>query len=171
MYNEENYVVVDLETTGLSFENGDEIIEIGVTEIKNDNIKLNYSRLIKPVGFITTRITQITNITNEMVKNEKSIEEVLPKFREYIGDKTVIAHNAKFDIGFLNHYLGKMGLKPIEKYICTLEMLKNNPKYTNRKRNLAAACEFYGIDNKNAHRADSDTLATAQLFLLVNKEM
>ena len=70
------YIVVDLETTGLSPNNGDEIIEIGVTEIKDDKIKLNYSRLIKPRGFISSTITNITNITNEMVSDAASIEDV-----------------------------------------------------------------------------------------------
>ena len=99
-YFEDEYVVVDLETTGLSPYNGDEIIEIGVTEIKKDNIKLNYSKLIKPRGIISSTITNITNISNEMVENAESIEKVLPRFRDYIGDRTMIAHNAKFDVGF-----------------------------------------------------------------------
>lgn len=163
------YVVVDLETTGLDPYKGCEIIEIGVTEINNNEIGRNYSRLIKPNGIIPTLITDITNISNEMVENEKSLEEVLPKFRQYIGDKTIIAHNAKFDLKFLNYYLNKMGLEPINNYICTLELLKQNKEYKGKNKKLETACEYYNIENKNAHRADSDTLATAKLFLILNK--
>ena len=163
------YVVVDLETTGLDPYKGCEIIEIGVTEINNNEIGRNYSRLIKPNGIIPSLITDITNISNEMVENEKSLEEVLPKFRQYIGDKTVIAHNAKFDLKFLNYYLDKMGLEPINNYICTLELLKQNKEYKGKNKKLETACEYYNIENKNAHRADSDTLATAKLFLILNK--
>ena len=163
------YVVVDLETTGLDPYKGCEIIEIGVTEINNNKIGKNYSRLIKPNGIIPSLITDITNITNEMVENEKSLEEVLPKFRQYIGDKTIIAHNAKFDLKFLNYYLNKMGLEPINNYICTLELLKQNKEYKGKNKKLETACEYYNIENKNAHRADSDTLATAKLFLILNK--
>ncbi|MBC8632434.1 3'-5' exonuclease [[Eubacterium] tenue] len=163
------YVVVDLETTGLDPYKGCEIIEIGVTEINNNKIGRNYSRLIKPNGIIPSLITDITNITNEMVENEKSLEEVLPKFRQYIGDKTIIAHNAKFDLKFLNYYLNKMGLEPINNYICTLELLKQNKEYKGKNKKLETACEYYNIENKNAHRADSDTLATAKLFLILNK--
>ena len=163
------YVVVDLETTGLDPYKGCEIIEIGVTEINNNEIGRNYSRLIKPNGIIPSLITDITNITNEMVENEKSLEEVLPKFRQYIGDKTIIAHNAKFDLKFLNYYLNKMGLEPINNYICTLELLKQNKEYKGKNKKLETACEYYNIENKNAHRADSDTLATAKLFLILNK--
>lgn len=164
-----DYVVVDLETTGLDPYKGCEIIEIGVTEINNNKIGRNYSRLIKPNGIIPSLITDITNISNEMVKNEKSLEEVLPKFRQYIGDKTIIAHNAKFDLKFLNYYLNKMGLEPINNYICTLELLKQNKEYKGKNKKLETACEYYNIENKNAHRADSDTLATAKLFLILNK--
>ena len=170
-YFEDEYVVVDLETTGLSPYSGDEIIEIGVTEINNGSIKLNYSKLIKPNGFISSLITNITNITNEMVKDAQTIEEVLPKFREYIGNRTIIAHNAKFDVGFLNHYLEKMDLEPINNYICTMEMLKKNKNYHGKNKKLATACDYYGIVNENAHRADSDTLATAKLFLIIREQM
>lgn len=163
------FIVVDLETTGLDPYKGCEIIEIGVTEIKDNNIGRNYSRLIKPNGIIPKFISDITNISNEMVVNEKSLEEVLPKFREYVGEKTIIAHNAKFDLKFLNFYLDKMGLETIENHICTLELLKKNKKYKGKNKKLETACEYYNIENKNAHRADSDTLATAKLFLELNK--
>ena len=89
-YFEEEYVVVDLETTGLSPFNGNEIIEIGVTEIRGDNVGNNYSRFVKPKNPIPGLITNLTNITDEMVKDAPLIEEVLPKFREYIGDKIVV---------------------------------------------------------------------------------
>lgn len=164
---DDEYVVVDLETTGLSPFNGDEIIEIGVTEIRGNEILRNYSRLIKPIAFIPSHITEITKITNDMVEDALTIEDVLPKFRNYIGDRTIIAHNAKFDVGFLNFYLDKMGLKPIEKYICTIEMLKKNKDYKGKNKKLQTACDFYGILNENAHRADSDTLATAKLFMKI----
>lgn len=164
------YVVVDLETTGLDPYKGCEIIEIGITEIVNDKVVRNYSRLIKPKGIIPNFITDITNISNSMVENEESIETVLPRFREYIGDKTIIAHNAKFDLKFLNYYLKEMNLEPINNYICTLELLRASTTYKGKNKKLETACAYYNIENKNAHRADSDTLATAKLFLKVKDE-
>lgn len=163
----EEYVVVDLETTGLDPYKGCEIIEIGITEIKNNEIIRNYSRFVKPTSDIPPFITDITNITNDMVKNEDPIEKVLPRFRKYIGDRTIIAHNAKFDLKFLNYYLDKLDLEPITNHICTLEMLKSNKDYKGKNKKLETACAYYGIENKNAHRADSDTLATAKLFLKI----
>ena len=164
------YVVVDLETTGLDPYRGCEIIEIGITEIVDNKIIKNYSRLIKPKSIIPYFITNITNITNEMVKNEADIETVLPKFRDYIGDRTIIAHNAKFDLKFLNYYLKELNLEPIDKHICTLELLKNSKTYKGKNKKLETACDYYNIENKNAHRADSDTLATAKLFLKIKDD-
>jgi len=168
---QEEYVVVDLETTGLDPYKGCEIIEIGITEILNNKIVKNYSRFVKPKKEIPTFITEITNITNEMVKYEDSIEQVLPRFRKYIGNRTIIAHNAKFDLKFLNYYLKKLDLDLIENYICTLELLKKNKNYKGKNKKLETACEYYNIENKNAHRADSDTLATAKLFLRIKDEI
>lgn len=171
LYNKEEYVVVDLETTGLDPFSGDEIIEIGVTEIKKDKIVLNYSKLIKPNGIISSKITSITNITNDMVSSADRLEDVLPNFRRYLGNRTLIAHITKFDVKFLNYYLEKYNLEPIHDYICTMDMLKRNKFYTEKRKNLETACRFFGIQNENAHRADSDTLATAQLFLIIKNQV
>ena len=167
----EEYVVVDLETTRLDPYKGCEIIEIGITEIINDKIVKNYSRFVKPKKSIPTFITDITNISNEMVENEDYIEDVLPRFRKYIGDRTIIAHNAKFDLKFLNYYLKELNLDTIENHICTLELLKKNKSYKGKNKKLETACAYYNIENKNAHRADSDTLATAKLFLKIRNEI
>lgn len=167
----QEYVVVDLETTGLDPYKGCEIIEIGVTEIINNEIVRNYSRFVKPKKEIPAFITEITNISNEMVENEECIEYVLPRFRKYIGNRTIIAHNAKFDLKFLNYYLKELNLDPIESHICTLELLKKNTSYKGKNKKLETACAYYNIENKNAHRADSDTLATAKLFLKIKDEI
>lgn len=167
----QEYVVVDLETTGLDPYAGCEIIEIGITEIKNNEIVRNYSRLVKPKEKIPPFITEITNITNEMVKNEESIETVLPRFRKFLGERVMIAHNAKFDLKFLNYYLRKYDLPIIENHICTLEMLKKCKSYKGKNKKLETACNYYNIVNENAHRADSDTKATAELFLIIKDEI
>lgn len=167
----QEYVVVDLETTGFDPYKGCEIIEIGITEIKDNKIVRNYSRLIKPDNIIPPVITELTGISNEMVKNEDSIEDVLPRFRKFLGDRVMIAHNAKFDLKFLNYYLKKYNLQPIDNHLCTLEMLKKCKSYKGKNKKLQTACEYYNITNENAHRADSDTKATAELFLIIKDEV
>ncbi|MEE0451241.1 3'-5' exonuclease [Peptacetobacter sp.] len=169
--NDEVFIVVDLETTGLNPFEGNEIIEIGITEIKNGKIVRSYSRFVKPEQEIPPFITELTGISNEMVANEDTIEQVLPRFRKFIGSNTIIAHNAKFDIKFLNYYLNKLGLEEIKDYICTLELLKKVSSYGGKNKKLATACEYYGIENKNAHRASSDTQATAELFLKIRDKV
>lgn len=168
---DEVFIVVDLETTGLNPFEGNEIIEIGVTEIKNGKIGRSYSRFVKPKEDIPPFITELTGISNDMVKEEDSIENVLPRFRKYIGNNKIIAHNAKFDIKFLNFYLKKLGLEEINDYICTMELLKKVSSYKAKNKKLATACEYYGIENKDAHRASSDTLATAKLFLEIKDKI
>ncbi len=64
-----------------------------------------------------------------------------------------------------------MNLDPIDNFICTMEMLKKNKEYKGKNKKLATACDYYGIKNENAHRADSDTLATAKLFLAIRSEI
>lgn len=160
-----DYIVLDLETTGLDPYKGNEIIEIGITEILNGKIERNFSKLIKPKESIPEFITNLTKITNRMVKDADHIEDVLPKFRKYIGNKTVIAHNANFDLKFINYYLGECKLETITDYICTLEMLRKNKSYNGKNHKLGTACEYYNIKLENAHRADCDTLGTAKLFL------
>ena len=83
----------------------------------------------------------------------------------------MIAHNAKFDLKFLNYYLELLNLKPITNYICTLDMLKQVKSYKGENKKLETACSYYNIENKNAHRADSDTLATAKLFLTIKDKI
>lgn len=174
------YIVLDLETTGLQTKekivNGEikypaEIIEIGITEIVNNRITKNMSKFIKPKKGIPANITKITNIDNDMVKEAKSIDEVIVNFRKYIGNSTVITHNGKrFDIPLINYYLEKNNLPIITSVIDTLELLKKNPNYTGENNKLETACKFYNIKNIAAHRAYADTHATAQLFLKLSSE-
>lgn len=176
-----NIKVIDLETTGYSpnipkkypegTKNsiksplGSEIIEIGLTELNNLKIGKNYSRLIKPKKGVPSNITELTHITNNMLVNEKYLEDVLPNFRKFIGNSLVIGHNVTFDLRFLNYYLKLMNLPLITKYICTKDMLKKTTSYEGENCKLGTAVDYYGLKLLNAHRAYADTNATAQLFL------
>ncbi|MCI8575811.1 MAG: hypothetical protein HFI09_05010 [Bacilli bacterium] len=104
-----SYVVFDTETTGLK-DQTDQIIEIGALKYINDELVDEFEVLINPEEDIPEIITTITGITNEMVMGEKTIEEVLPLFMEFIGDLPVVCHNAPFDIGFINASLKKCGM-------------------------------------------------------------
>ena len=95
-----DYVLLDLETTGLN-PAGDSIIEIGAIKVKEYDIVDTFEAFVKPPHPISYFITDLTGITNEMVKDAGSIETVLPEFLRFVGSSLVMGHNVNFDINFL----------------------------------------------------------------------
>ena len=119
-----NYVVFDLETTGLSPINN-EITEIGAVKVIDGKISDTFEMLVKPNQKISQKITDITGITNEMVKDKPPIEEVLPKFIEFIGGLPLVAHNIEFDYGFLCENYNRVYKKEFNrKKSCTMKMYR-----------------------------------------------
>ena len=96
----QSFVVFDIETTGFSSTN-DKITEIGAVKIENYKVVDRFSEFINPERDISYKIQNLTGITNDMVKDKPTIEEVFPKFLEFIGDSVLVAHNADFDMGFI----------------------------------------------------------------------
>ncbi len=101
----QTFVVFDIETTGFSNTN-DKITEIGAVKIENFKIVDRFSELINPEKDISYKIQELTGITNELIKDKPTIEEVLPKFMEFVGDSVLVAHNAEFDTGFISQNVG-----------------------------------------------------------------
>ena len=106
----DSYVVFDLETTGLYPNSGDTIIEIGAVKISNGNIVDRFDELINPGRDLNEEIIKITGIDNEMLKDKRSEEEVLKDFMKWVGDIPMVAHNAKFDISFVENAFLKYNL-------------------------------------------------------------
>lgn len=157
-----NYVALDIETTGLRPEQ-DEIIEIGAVRYREGVPVERYSSLIKPNSIISSRITEITGITNEMVKNERTCEEVLSEFLLFVGEEDIIGHNVRFDYSFLKAHAFKQKKNFDNKAIDTLYLAKKlHPDFESRA--LSAMCLCYGIVNEHAHRAYDDAKACAQLY-------
>ena len=160
---EASYVVFDIETTGLKAAT-DEITEIGAVKIENGRITDRFSQLINPGRPIPPRITELTGITDEMVADMPSIEEVLPKFLEFCIDCVVVAHNAGFDTGFIRQKSARCGLKFNNKIVDTLrlsrELFPENAKHT-----LDAVAKRLDVSLENHHRAVDDAEATAEIFL------
>ena len=103
------FVVFDIETTGFSV-NFNEIIEIGAVKIKNGIQLDTFSTFVRPSRKISRKISELTNISNEDVAKAPAIEEVLPKFVEFIGDSILVAHNATFDTGFIYYAMKQLGI-------------------------------------------------------------
>ena len=156
------YCVLDLETTGLSFRT-EKITEIGIMKVKNHEVIDELSTFVNPEKPIPQRVVEVTNITDEMVKDAPTIEEILPKVLEFVGDSILVAHNADFDIGFLKHNCSELGLKLDNTYIDTLRLAKALfPEY--KKYKLGIIAENLGIKVEVAHRALDDVDTTVKVF-------
>ncbi len=160
-----NYVIFDLETTGLKA-GVNKIIEIGAVKVLNNEIVDSVSKLINPEQFISPYIQNITNITNEMVENQETIDRYLPTFIEFISDLPLIAHNASFDMSFLIYECNKIGHKIENDVVDTLHLSRKYNKECKR-HNLAYLTEFFNIELKNAHRAYFDALATNEVYKII----
>jgi len=157
------YVVFDIETTGFSPIN-DGITEIGAVKVVNGSIEDRYSTFVNPEKSIPAKVTELTGITNDMVKDERTIAEVLPEFLAFCGDAALVAHNANFDVSFIREKARKNGeeIKPI--MVDTLALAKLLlPDLKRHKLNQVA--KYLKVSLENHHRAIDDANATAQIFL------
>ena len=159
---DEIYVVFDIETTGLD-PYKDKIIEIGAIKLKGKEIIDEFSVFINPEIDIPEEITALTNITNDMVKDAEKVETVLPKFLEFCKDTTVVAHNAKFDVGFINQKAKNLGLEYSPSVIDTLHwariLLPEQKRF-----GLKYIANYFNVVLDNHHRAVDDAKATAEIF-------
>lgn len=160
---DDEYVVVDLETTGFSPVT-DEIIEIGAVRIKNGKISETFSELVKPRRSISEKIVILTGISNEMVANSRGIEEVLPDFVRFCGNATLVAHNADFDSRFLRENLKRLGISYEYTTVDTLNLSRLLLKDMKR-HGLDKVAAAFDIPLSKHHRAPDDALCTAQIFL------
>ena len=153
-----DYVVVDIETTGLSPEN-DRIIEIAAVKVSGDKVIDRFSTLVDPERHIDSYITNITGISDRMVKGAPKIYEVMPRFIEFVGDMPILGHNViRFDMRFLE----RAG-SPVPYCVDTLD-IANHLHINSEGKSLTALCAYFNVTNDNAHRALSDCLATHGVY-------
>jgi len=169
---EETYVVFDLETTGLYPNSGDSIIEIGAVKIKNGEIIDRYDELINPGKILSDEIIKITGINNEMLKDKINEETGVKSFMNWVGDLPMVAHNAKFDISFLDMAYSKYNLGNLSNIVIDTLGLSRYLESSERYHNLATLVKRYNIpwDEDKHHRADYDSEGTALIFYkMLNK--
>ena len=156
------FTVVDIETTGLDVYN-DKVIEIGAVKIKDGEVVSSFQTLITPLELLTDKIVELTGITDDMLFDAKTIEEVYPDFYKFVYGTTFVAHNAEFDYKFLRNTGKKLGYKLDLPVIDTVPFARERiPGMKNYKLNTL--CEKFGIEFRH-HRALADAFATAELFL------
>ncbi len=160
----DDYVVLDVETTGFSYTN-DEIIEIAAIKYSQSVEVDRFSSLVKPVQPISELITDITGITNEMVAQAPVIADVLPSFLEFIGDAALLGQNITFDIGFIG--TAKFALCKewfLNDFLDTLNLSREClPQLASHKLGIVA--KALGVPYENAHRALSDCVITHEVYL------
>ncbi|MDU2122396.1 MAG: PolC-type DNA polymerase III [Clostridium celatum] len=160
---DDTYVVFDLETTGFSSKN-DKIIEIGAVKIQNGVIIDNFSEFVNPRRPIPYNITELTGINDDMVRDAQAIEEILPRFIEFIGDSVVVAHNAGFDCSFISKNCNDLGLAFTPTVVDTVPLCRFlYPELKSVKLNLVA--KYLGVKLESHHRAVDDAKATADILV------
>ncbi len=169
-------IVFDTETTGLYADKGDRVIEIGCVEMVNRVCTGNNYHVYLNVDVdINPEAQKVHGITKEFLKDKPKFEDVAEEFLEYIGESDLIAHNAQFDVGFINAELKKWnrGKRLKNKIIDTLVIARK--KFPGAKNNLDALCRRFKVDNtgRELHGAllDSELLADVYVELLGGRQI
>lgn len=151
-------VAVDLETTGLDAQN-DAIIEIGAVKFKGDRVEDEFSALINPGRPIPYNITQLTGINDAMVAKAPRLNQVLPQLEAFVGEATVLGHNIKFDLSFVQAR-GLLRYNDVaDTYNLAAALLPSAPRY-----NLGALAKELNILLPATHRALDDARVTAAIY-------
>ncbi|THE14506.1 PolC-type DNA polymerase III [Bacillus timonensis] len=166
---EDTYVVFDVETTGLSAVYNT-IIELAAVKVKNGEIIDRFESFANPHHRLSATTIDLTGITDDMVSSAPEVSEVLVKFKEWAGDAILVAHNASFDMGFLNVGYKKCGLEPATNpVIDTLELARFlYPDLKNHRLNTL--CKKFDIELTQHHRAIYDAEATGFLAVKLLKD-
>ncbi len=162
-YKDQTYIIFDIETTGLSPQK-EAITEIGAVKLMDGEVVDTFSKLVNPNQSIPPKITEITGITDDMVKDAPSIEQILPLFLEFCGKNPVVAHNASFDVSFIKAAAERLETAFDNPVIDTVQLSKELFPDED-KHNLEAVCRRMEVSLTNHHRALDDAKATAKAFV------
>ncbi|MFD1419066.1 helicase C-terminal domain-containing protein [Companilactobacillus keshanensis] len=166
-----SYAVVDLETTNANWHDNGRIIQFGCAIIENGKITKVYNQKINPQVPIPGRITALTKLSDKDVADSPIFEDVASDIFKILKNRIFIAHNVNFDLTFLNRELKRIGMNELNvKAIDTVELSQILfPTISSYK--LQDLTHYLSIEHDNPHRADSDALVTAKLFLVINKRL
>ncbi len=166
-------IVFDLETTGLSPKNGDLVIEIGAVAIENDRLSDEFHSLVKIDKPIPWAARRVHGISNKMLAGQPPATHIFPEFHRFIDQSPLVAHNAAFDIRFLDHEFSRLGLTLDNPHHCTLKLSRRHyPHLSSHKlENLARHLLGPAVTkNLNLHRALDDARLTAKVWLTMMEQ-
>ena len=163
------YCVLDLETTGLSAKT-EKITEIGIMKIKNGEVLEKFCEFVNPEKPIPQKVQEVTNITDDMVRDAPTIDVLFPKVLEFIKGSVLVAHNATFDIGFLKNVAKGLGYEFDYTYVDTLPLARK--LYPDLKKyKLGKIAEHLKIKVEVAHRALDDVDTTVKILNVMMEEL
>ena len=159
----DNYVLVDIETTGLS-PRTDEIIEIGAIKVKENKIIDTYNTLIKIDRNLNPFITKLTGITDKMLETGKETDKALEEFVNFTGNEIIMGHNVNFDINFIyDKCLSYLDYYLSNDFVDTMRIAKHIlPNIQNYK--LGTLANYFGVDYSSAHRGLKDVEITYEVY-------
>lgn len=160
-----DYVVFDIETTGLHPDSA-QVTEIGAVKVSSGQVIAEFSTLINPGILIPEHITQITGISQDMIKDSPGIDQVLPEFLNFSAGLPLVAHNARFDLSFIEHACAHLALdwqRPV--VVDTLLLARQIiPRGTTQNYKLQTLSSFLGCPSTPNHRALQDALTTHEVL-------
>lgn len=162
-----DFVVVDVEATGAKTP-PNRLIELGAYRIRAGRIVDKFLSLVNPEIPIPRFVMALTGISNEMVRAAPVFAEVAPRWLDFVNDSVLVAHNAPFDTSFLNHEISRVypGHRMVNPHLCTVKLSRRILPELNNHR-LDTIADHFSIPIISRHRAGSDALATAEIFLLL----
>jgi DNA polymerase III epsilon subunit family exonuclease len=165
LLHETDFVVVDVETTGAKTPPC-RVTEIGAYRVHGGRIVAEFETLVNPQTGIPPFIMQLTGITDEMVKDAPTFADIAHDWLDFADEAVLVAHNSPFDVRFLNHEIARVfpGRRMVNAHLCTVKLSRRIfPGLLNYR--LHTVAEHFAIPIHNRHRAASDALATAEIFL------
>ena len=170
---DQTFVVFDFETTGFNAGGADSIIEVGAVKLRNGEIIEKYDELINPGRPLPQKIVDVTNITDDMLKDKDNEENAIKRFIEWFGDCPMVAHNAKFDVSFLEMAYKKYNLGTFTNPVIDTLELSRTMDNTYARHSLSALVKRYEVpwDESAHHRGDYDAEGTALVFHKMMKKL
>ncbi len=168
-FDEDEFVVFDIETTGLSYQN-DGITEIGAVKVKNGEVIDKFNTFVNPGRPIPEEVVRLTGITDDMVKDAPSQADAVKAFLEFSGSRVLIAHNAGFDTSFIRKVSDDNGLEFTNTYLDTVALSRYvNPDL--KKHKLDTLAEYFDLGQFNHHRACDDAEMLALIFFKMTQKL
>ncbi|MFM9014281.1 MAG: PolC-type DNA polymerase III, partial [Gemmatimonadota bacterium] len=168
------FVVVDVETTGGRPGTGDRVTEVAAVLVERGRIELLYDSLVNPERSIPPYVARLTGISDAMVREAPTFSEIAGELAAHLAGRIFVAHNARFDLGFLGAEFARVAPTPLDELLsgslCTVRLARRVLGHLPR-RNLDAVCHHYGVRIADRHRAAGDAKATAHVLLHLMEDL